>query len=123
MTTWSRDELRVIAESDELLVAPLRDDGVTYRAPTPIWSVALGDALYVRSYKGAEGRWYQAALRQRAGRVSAGGKTTDVTFEPVVGPINDRVDEAYRAKYGRSPYVRSMLQEPGRSTTLQVKPR
>jgi hypothetical protein len=29
--------------------------------------------------------------------------TKEVTFEPAEGPINDRIDEAYRAKYGGSP--------------------
>jgi hypothetical protein len=122
MTTWSKDELRTIAQADELLVAPLRDDGVTYRATTPIWSVAVGDALYVRSYKGKDGRWYQSALQHKAGRIMAAGVTREVTFEPVVGPVNDRVDDAYRAKYGDSPYVRPMLEEPARSSTLEVRP-
>ena len=38
-TTWSKDELRKIAEVDDLRISPFRDDGVTYRTPTRIWSV------------------------------------------------------------------------------------
>ena len=30
MTTWPKDELREIAESDELHVSPFREDGRTY---------------------------------------------------------------------------------------------
>jgi hypothetical protein len=30
MTRWSKDELRQVAESDDLHVSPFREDGVTY---------------------------------------------------------------------------------------------
>jgi hypothetical protein len=29
----------------------------------------------------------------------------DVRFDPVNGPINDQIDEAYRVKYKGSPYL------------------
>ena len=38
---WSIDELRKIAEADDLHISPLRDDGMTYGTPTWIWSVAV----------------------------------------------------------------------------------
>src|SRR5438132_10700210 len=109
MTTWSKNELRETAEADDLHVSPLRDDGVTYGTPTWVWSVAVGDALYVRAYNGRDSRWYQAAVRQKAGRVAAPGMTKEVTFEPVVGPLNDLIDGAYRAKYGSSTYLGPMI--------------
>ena len=65
MATWEKDELRKIAEADDLHIAPFREDGVTYGTPTWIWSVTVGHALYVRGYNGTESRWYQAALRQK----------------------------------------------------------
>ena len=69
MTTWSKDELRKIADADDLHISPFREDGVTYGTPTWIWSVAVDDALYVRAYNGQNSRWYQAAVRQKAGRI------------------------------------------------------
>ncbi len=109
MTTWSQDELRRIAEADDLHVSPFREDGVTYGTPTWIWSVAVDGALYVRAYNGTSSRWYQAALRQRAGRITAAGMTKQVAFEPVEGAINDRIDDAYREKYHDSPYLSPMI--------------
>jgi hypothetical protein len=53
MGTWSKDELRTIAEADDLHIAPFREDGMTYGTPTWIWSVAVGDALHVRGCKWA----------------------------------------------------------------------
>jgi hypothetical protein len=122
MAVWSKDELRKIAESDDLHISPFREDGVTYGTPTWIWSVVVGDALYVRAYNGQNSRWYQAALRQRAGRITAAGMTEEVTFEPVDGPINDRIDDAYRAKYKGSPYLPPMIGARARSATVKVVP-
>ena len=123
MTTWSKDELRKIAEADELHISPLRGDGLTYGTPTWIWSVAVDDALYVRGYNGRNSRWYQAAVRQKAGRIMAVGMTKEVTFEPVNGSINNRIDDAYWAKYHDSSYLSPMIGARARSATLKVMPR
>jgi hypothetical protein len=123
MTTWSKDELRKIGRADDLHVSPFREDGVTYGTPTWIWSVAVDDALYVRGYHGKNSRWYQAAVQQKAGKIIAAGMTKEVIFEPVGGPINDRVDDAYRAKYHDSPYLSPMISARARSATVKVMPR
>ncbi|HTQ57020.1 MAG TPA: DUF2255 family protein [Bryobacteraceae bacterium] len=123
MTAWPKDELRRIAEADDLHIAPFRDDAVTYGTPTWIWSVAVGDALYVRGYNGRKSTWYQAAVRQKAGRIIAAGITREVAFEPVNGPVNDPIDEAYRAKYGNSPYLSPMIGPRARSATIRIMPR
>jgi hypothetical protein len=120
---WSKDELRKIAATDDLHVAPFREDGVRYGTPTWIWSVAVQGALYVRAYNGRNSRWYRAAMRQKAGRNIATGMTKEVSFEPVEGPINDRIDDAYRAKYQSSPYLRPMIGPRARSATVKVMPR
>jgi len=124
MTAWPKDELRRIAEADDLHVAPFRGDGVTHGTPTWIWSVAVDDDLYVRADNGQDSRWYRAALRQRAGRITAAGLTKEVTFAPVDdGPINDRIDDAYRTKYRGSPYLGPMIGARARSATVKVMPR
>lgn len=123
MSAWPKDELRKIAASDDLHIAPFRENGSTYGTPTWIWSVVVDDSLFVRAYKGQSSRWYQAAMRQRAGRITAAGLTKEVSFEPVSGPANDRIDEAYRAKYGSSPYLKPMIGTSARSATVKVMPR
>jgi hypothetical protein len=123
MSSWPKDELRRIAEADDLHIAPFREDGATYGTPTWIWSVAVDGALYVRGYNGQKSRWYQAAVRQKAGRIIAAGVTKEVTFEPVEEPINDRIDAAYRAKYNGSPYLDPMIGKRARSATIRILPR
>ncbi len=123
MTTWPQDELRRIAETDDLHIAPFREDGRTYGTPTWIWSVVVDHALYVRPYNGKSSTWYRAAVRQKAGRITAAGIRREVTFELIDGPINDRLDEAYRTKYRGSPYLDPMLGSRARSATVKVTPR
>jgi hypothetical protein len=123
MSTWPRDELREIVDADGLHISPLRKDKVTHGTPTGIWSVAVDGALYVRGYYGQNTRWYQAAVREKAGRIIAAGMTKEVAFEPVDGSINDRIDDAYRAKYRGRPYLSPMISARARSATLEVMPR
>jgi len=112
-----------IAAADDLHIAPFRDDGVTYGTPTWIWSVAVDNDLYVRAYNGKNSSWYKAAIKQKAGRIIAAGITKEVTFEPAGGPINDRIDEAYRAKYKGSPYLAPMITGAARTATMRVIPK
>lgn len=123
MTAWPKDELRKIAETDDLHISPLREDGMTYGTPTWIWSVAVDDNLYVRGYNGQNSRWYQAAVRQKGGRITAAGMTKEVGFEPVYGSINDRIDAAYSTKYQDSPYLSPMTGKRARSATVKIMPR
>lgn len=122
MSKWQNDTLRKIAETDDLHISPFREDGKTYGTPTWIWSVVVDDALYVRAYNGQKSRWYKAAMRQKAGRITAAGMTKEVTFERVSGAINDRIDNAYRAKYDGSPYLKPMIGAPARAATVKIMP-
>jgi hypothetical protein len=123
MTGWAQDKLQKIAEADDLHIAPFRADGTTYGTPTWIWSVAVDGDLYVRAYNGQGSRWYQAAMRQKAGRILASGLTKEVAFEPVDGEITDRIDEAYRGKYRGSPYLNPMIGADARAAMVRIIPR
>jgi hypothetical protein len=123
MTAWPKDELRKIAKTDDLHISPFREDGKTYGTPTWIWSVVVDDSLYVRPYNGKNSPWYKAAVGQKAGRITAAGMTKNVSFEPADDAINDRIDEAYRAKYNGSPYLKPMIAAQVRYATVKVSPR
>jgi hypothetical protein len=123
MSAWPDDELSKIAGTDDLHISPFREDGVTFGTPTWVWSVVLNGALYARAYHGQNSRWYRAALRQKAGQITAAGMTKNVTFEPVEGAVNDRIDDAYRKKYGGSPYLPPMIAPSARSATVKIVPR
>lgn len=122
MTVWSEDELTMIAASDDLHISPFREDGTTYGTPTWIWSVVVDGSLYVRAYNGTASRWYKAAMQHKRGRITAAGMTRDVTFEQVDGTVNDRIDDAYRAKYKSSAYLPPMVSHRSRSATVRIEP-
>jgi hypothetical protein len=122
-TTWTSDELRRIETADELEIAPRRRDG-TLRKAVPIWAVRAGDDLYVRAAYGPGTGWHRVARSSHAGRIRAGGIEKDVIIEDAGGAVNDQVDAAYRAKYGRhaGSIVDGITNTQARSTTLKLMP-
>ena len=123
MAEWIKDVLKKIETSDDLHIAPFREDGVTYGTPTWIWSVVVNDALFVRAYNGVNSRWYQAAFNQKAGRITTAGMTLDVFFEQADASLNNQIDDAYRKKYSDSPYLGSMISNRSRTTTVKIIPK
>ncbi len=115
------DALRTMAVTADLHISPCRGDGKTSGTPPWMWSVAVDDARDVRAYNGKHSRWYQAALRHKAGRVTAAGITQDVSCEPVNGAINDRIDDADRTEDTGNPSLSPMI--GARAATVKVMPR
>ncbi|MDL4816414.1 DUF2255 family protein [Actinomadura opuntiae] len=123
MTTWSTDDLDRIGDAQEIQIAPENGDG-TLRPPTTIWIVRDGDDLFVRSVNGPQGRWYRTAGGTHRGRITAAGLTRDVAFAEAADPAaNERIDAAYLAKYGTTPWAEPMTRPGPRDTTLQLVPR
>lgn len=121
--SWDTEELNRIDAANDLRIAPFREDGMTPGTPTWIWSVVVDGALYVRAYNGQGSRWHKAAMREGTGQIIAAGKTYGVAFEPVEGPLNDRIDDAYRVKYSDSQYLAPMIGARARSATVRINPR
>lgn len=48
--------------------------------------------------------------------------TRGVTFEPVEGEINDRIDDAYRTKYRTSRYLAAMVAGSARAAIIRIEP-
>ena len=120
---WEQAEVGAIVKADDLHISVFREDMVSYGTPTFIWCVEVAGDLYVRAYNGVQSRWYQAALKQKAGRIIAAGKTLDVSFEPIDGALSDRIDDAYRAKYSTSSYLAPMISERSRAATVRISPK
>ena len=123
MTEWNKDELKKISETDDLHISPFREDGKTYGTQTWIWSVVVGNDLFVRAYNGKNSSWYKSAVKQKAGRIIAAGMTKEVTFEQIDGEINNFIDSAYEKKYKGSPYLKPMIKDRARSATIKVNPK
>jgi hypothetical protein len=126
MTEWTAEELTTIGSAEELKLASLRRDD-TLRKPVTMWVVRDGESLFVRSVNGPTGAWFRGTHSRRQGRIQAGGVDKDVTFVYVDAgdEVNDRIDAAYRAKYGRYPasIVNTVLTPAARSATIELVPR
>jgi hypothetical protein len=97
---WTDEQLRQIGDSVELRLASRRADG-TLRPATTMWVARAGDGLYVRSAGGPDRPWFQYALASGAGRIQAGGVTSDVEFSDTAPSVHNELDAAYHAKYDR----------------------
>ena len=124
MANWTEDELRTIADANELRIAPVRRNG-ELRSPTTIWGVRAGDDVFVRAAYGPRTGWYRVATRSRQGRLRADGVERDVTVEDADPGMLDAVDAAYREKYARFPanVVNSVVADDARQRTLRLVPR
>jgi|ERR1700680_1503384 len=123
MSAWTSDELTRIGRAEELRITSVRPDG-TLRRPVPIWVARDGDDLYVRAVNGRSASWFRGVQEHHEGHIQAGGIDSDVTAEDAGHELGDRLDTAYRAKYGRYPesVVGSVVTPAARSTTLKLTP-
>jgi len=123
MTTWTGDELDKIGSAEELNLASVRRDGML-RRPVTMWVVRDGDGVYVRSVNGRGSSWFRGAQTRHEARVRAGGVEKDVSLVEA-DDVNDEVDAAYRAKYGRRypTIVPSIVAPEARAATLKLVPR
>ena len=103
MTAWTTEDIQKIAATDDLHIAPLRDDSVTYGTPTWIWSVVVDGRLFVRAWSGVRSLWYRAAIAQGIGRITAAGARYEVAFANADPALNERIDAACRDKVRGQP--------------------
>jgi hypothetical protein len=96
------------------------------RHSTIIWVVVTPDGVFVRSYYGPKGKWYQRVKRTAAAVLGVGRRRVPVRAQPDTDPEhNRRIDEAYQKKYGdRSPAETEGMVKPTtvRRTTLRLLP-
>ena len=124
MSAWTSDELEKLGAAEELELTTFRSDG-TPRKPVIIWSVRGGDALFVRSWRGAGAAWFRSVQARAAAHIESGGIDRDVELVRADQNLNEQIDAAYRAKYTpvAPTYVEPMLSPQARATTLKVQPR
>jgi len=120
MTDWTASELASLDRVSEIGVAGRRDDG-SLRTPVIVWHVVVDGALYVRSVRGGDGKWYRGVLKRMEGTISWDGQTRDVRYLRD-GGHDAEIDDAYFAKYGRGSASQSITSEAATATTLRVEP-
>lgn len=122
MTAWTATQLKAFTTADDMRVSPFYEDGKTYGTPTWIWSVVVGQHLYVRAWNGQRSRWYQAAKSQGAGRIHLADQDFEVAYVPVTtdDQLTAAINQAYENKYAGSPYLPPMLAAGPISATVRL---
>ncbi|MDQ0772982.1 hypothetical protein QF026_001448 [Streptomyces aurantiacus] len=122
MSTWSPQTLKTVASTDDLHVAPYREDGVTPGTLIWVWSVVVHNSIFVRSANPSS-RWFAAAMRERAGIVRAADYEGPVTFTPVTDEVlKDEIDAAYTDKYADDSYFSPAVLEKSRQQIAKIGP-
>ncbi|CAN5422671.1 hypothetical protein BH10PSE6_BH10PSE6_29270 [soil metagenome] len=120
MTTLDAETLRDVRDRHEVAIRTGRhpDSNVV------VWAVAVDDAVFVRSARGAKGRWYKDLAGGDTATLEAGSRRLAVRATSVDDPAAiERVSGEYRRKYGASPYLQSVLRPEVVATTLRLEPR
>ncbi|HJE96126.1 MAG TPA: DUF2255 family protein [Ligilactobacillus acidipiscis] len=122
---WTTEQLNRFSQADDMHVSPFYDDGKTYGTPTWIWSVVVDNNLYVRAYNGQNSRWYQSAMKQKAGKIRLAGKEFETEYSDAAGNVelDQKINAAYKEKYQNSPYLPPMLEKGPVSATVIILPR
>jgi hypothetical protein len=124
MAKKADDLLWKLAESDEVDIETRRDSTSPLHRTT-IWIVPTEYGVYIRSYKGKKGRWYQEALAKPLVTIRVGRRKLSARVELERNPLVIRaVNAAYRRKYGeRWPDdTKEMLRRSVLPHTLRLAP-
>ena len=90
---------------------------------TIIWVVEVEGDLYVRSFLGDRGQWYQRALTNPVVALASGNTRSDFTVERVVDDDTiNAVSEAFVAKYRPGRSRDAMVAPDALDTTLRLHP-
>ena len=121
---FDREALAALDRTNEVPIGT-RPDASSPGHETVIWAVVVDGDVFVRSVRGARGRWYREVSANPGAALHVGDRRIPVRAVPVRGePTVGAVSEAYRDKYGRtSPgSTRAMLQPETLLTTLKLEP-
>ena len=89
-----------------------------------IWIVVAGDEVFVRSFRGAKGRWYRDIGNGGPATLEVKGRALPVQAIPTGdAAIVARVSDAFLTKYRASSYAQAMVQPATLPTTLRLEPR
>lgn len=114
--------LRHLDAELETEIETFRPDGSARR--TIIWVLVDGDDVFVRSWKGDRGYWYQSATEPDA-RVAliVDGRALPVSVHPATDAESiERCSAALRRKYARDDSLDGMLRREVLGTTLRLEP-
>jgi hypothetical protein len=118
---FEESDLAAIAAAKEVDIETRSAAGEVHR--TVIWIVERDGTVYVRSYRGAHGRWFREALANPDIAIHVNGRRVAARAVPATDPASiEACSEGLQAKYRRSQSLRAMLVDEVLPTTIRLEP-
>ena len=121
--SFDAETLRLLDETKEVRIETRRDgDSPEHR--TIIWVVVVEGEVFVRSVRGAKGRWYREISSNPEGALHVHNDRFPVRASPATEEAADAVSAAFRSKYQQSSpaSTEAMLRAETLPTTLKLSP-
>ena len=120
MTRFDADALRDLGATKEVRIRTAKHPGNA----VVIWVVVADDRVFVRSFRGASGRWYRDLQAGGDATLEVKGRELAVRASPEREPSAiDRVSQEFLRKYRPSSYAEAMVKQDILATTLRLEPR
>ena len=112
--------LQQLHDVDEVAIRTARHSD----QPVVIWIVAPGEEVFVRSVRGAKGRWYRDLMADPSATLEFAGRRLAVrAVAPGDAQAIERASREYLRKYRSSPYAQTIVRPDQLATTLRLEPR
>jgi hypothetical protein len=118
------ETLRLLDETREVRIETRRDDDSPEHR-TIIWVVVVEGEVFVRSVRGAEGRWYREISSNPQGALHVQDDRIPMRAAPAIDETTvDAVSAAFRSKYQQSSLAstEAMVRPETLPTTLKLSP-
>lgn len=120
MMKFDVDTLRALRDVQE----PLIRTGKHPESAVVIWVVVADDEVFVRSWRGTEGRWYRDLAAGGRATLEFSGRRLPVQAVPASDQDSvARTSREILRKYRRSTHAQEMVRAEILSTTLRLEPR
>ncbi|MGH7111470.1 MAG: DUF2255 family protein [Stellaceae bacterium] len=120
MARFDGETLRQLRDAREIAIRT----GKHPKSAVTIWVVVEGEEVFVRSVKGAKGRWYRDLRPGGPATVEFAGRQQRVQAIPESdADAIARASREYLRKYQGSPYAEAMVRAEVLPMTLRLEPR
>ncbi len=120
MSKLDADTLRALRDTEEVTI---RTDKHPETAVV-IWVVVADGEVFVRSARGAKGRWYRDLAAGGSATLEIAGRRLAVQATPATDQASiARASREYLSKYQSSPYAQAVVRAEVLPTTLRLEPR
>jgi hypothetical protein len=119
MANFDQETLRKLHDCQEVTIRTTKHPG----SPVIIWVVVSGTEVFVRSVRGAKGRWYRDLATGGAATLEFNGEQVAVQAVPTTDALSiERASQKFLLKYQSSPYAASIVRPEVLETTLRLDP-